>query len=57
MVFQVKQLRKLRAGAGDKPSSPNANEKVLADIHGSKYKILLDHPILKRSWNFLSTWS
>ena len=39
-------IRKLRAGAGDKPSSPNAKDKVLAEIHGTKYRILIDHSIL-----------
>ena len=39
-------IRKLRANAGDKASSPNAKDKVLATIHGNKYRIFLDHSIL-----------
>ena len=46
MEFQMKRIRKLRANAGDKPSSPNKKDKTLALIHGTKYRIFLDHAIL-----------
>ena len=39
-------IRKLRAGAGDKPSSPDPKEVILSTLHGKKYRIFLDHPIL-----------
>ena len=36
----------MRANSGDKPTPPNLGEATIATIHGTKYRIFLDHPIL-----------
>ena len=52
--IQSEDLNKIRSNAGDKKSSSVDAEKKLNKIYGSKYRIRLDHQILKDHGAFYS---
>ena len=52
--IQSEALSQIRSNAGDKPTSSVVKENKLNDIFKSKYRIRLDHEILKDHGVFLS---